>query len=1364
MTHNTNGEEPRLLHEFFDRAAQRWPERVAVDVPPGNSRPDRRLVTYAELRRQSDILADLLRPFVEGECVVAILVSRNSEHIYSSQLGVLKAGAAYACIDTAFSDEQVCDILEDSKAVALLTDSAGLARARSAGFPVEQVFDVVELIDQTSGPMVRAPQAHWLGPSSLAYVIYTSGTTGRPKGVLIEHGSITNLVVGDLKEFSASPGDRVGQSTSPAFDSSVEEIWLALAAGATIVVMDDETVRLGPDLISWLERERVTILCPPPTLLRTTGCQDPEAALPSLSLLYVGGEALPRDVADRWARGRCLVNGYGPTECTVTALRTRIKEGESISIGRPVRGLRARVLNEALEEVRDGDQGELCLAGIGLARGYRNQPELTTEKFPVHPKFGRIYRTGDLAHRGPDGTYFYHGRIDSQVKLRGYRVELEAIEARLAECDGVREAACRVQGEGANQALVGFVVPADVDAPPSFDGLKASLRKILPAYMVPCRFGILSELPKTVGGKLNRKALPLIEAQERDEEHGFVQCRDEMEEKIAALFHKVLEGCDRISVHDDFFSDLGGDSLSAAVLVSLLRDDPQTASIALLDLYESRTVAELARRARGAAGTEVGAGTEADAEEELAYPGWRPLLATAIQALWLLMGLMLGTPLAYAATFYVLPFLTRSLGLVPSILLGPLLLFLALAIYTPVAAMVVLLVKRLIIGRYRPLRAPVWGSFYIRNWIVQHTAKILPWWLLEGTVFQNALLRALGASIGHGVHIHRGVNLLQGGWDLLEIGDDVTVSQDASIRLVELEDGHLIVGAVSLGEGSTLDVHSGVGGNTCLEPYAYLAAMSSLPRGGRIPRGERWDGIPAKPTGKAPPKPEITGGEAVLSPEAHGVALIFARCVFDLILVLPFQLIDIAFLRIYGIDTEAVLEWLSSPSLNLSVFVTVILLVILSMPLTLALEAMAARAIGRVSEGVISRWGIGYIRIWLKTGWVHSAGAWLYGTLFWPVWLRWAGMKVGPGCEISTLIDAVPELVEIGPKTFCADGIYLGGPRVHRGAVTLAAVRLGKNSFFGNRVVIAGAQRLPDDVLLGICTVSDAASIRAGTSWFGHPPFELPRREVVECDRRFTHEPSLIRYLNRVFWELLRFALPIITVLLFFCWYELLARAEATLSWPVFLLMALPLVSLAMTAFSILTIVAVKWVLLGRVRPGVHPLWSCWASRWDFVCMAWGFYAEDAVAALEGTLFLSVLLRAMGVRIGRNVVIGGGFAYDLVDPDMLSFEDGATVDCSFQTHTFEDRVLKIDRVKIRSGASVGRNATLLYGADIGARTCVSPHSVVMKYERLLPGRSYVGFPTRPSTSREGPQMARVTETKLRKAATPILATASGEKE
>src|SRR5262249_2655818 len=158
--------------------------------------------------------------------------------------------------------------------------------------------------------------------------------------------------------------------------------WFALAAGATLVVMDDTTTRLGPDLVPWLRRERITLFCPPPTLLRATGCDHPDLELPELRRIHVGGEALPTDVAERWARDRCLVNDYGPTECTVTALRGRIRAGEPITIGRPVPGLQAWVLDETLQEVTDGTPGELCLGGVGLARGYRGQPELTARKFP----------------------------------------------------------------------------------------------------------------------------------------------------------------------------------------------------------------------------------------------------------------------------------------------------------------------------------------------------------------------------------------------------------------------------------------------------------------------------------------------------------------------------------------------------------------------------------------------------------------------------------------------------------------------------------------------------------------------------------------------------------------------------------------------------------------------------------------------------------------------------------------------------------------------------------------------------------------------------------------------------------------------
>ncbi len=1324
--------DPFLLHQFFERAARRSPERTALDVPPCNGRRERRLISYGKMESQSNSLAGSLRTFVDKECVVAILLPRYNEHLYISQLAVLKAGGAYTCIDSAFPDEQVRDILVDSEAVALLTDGAGAARAKRFGFAGERVLDVANLIADESS--IVAPPS-WLAATSLAYIIYTSGTTGRPKGVMIEHASIANLVGSDLEEFCLSPDDRVGQSSSASYDSSIEEIWLAFAAGATVVVMDDETTRLGPDLVPWLRRERITVFCPPPTMLRTTGCDDPETALPDLSLLYVGGEALPPDVADRWARGRRLVNGYGPTECSVTSIRDTIREGEPVTIGRPVRGLQAWVLNESLDEVPDGRQGELCLGGAGLARGYRNRPDLTAEKFPEHPRLGRIYRTGDLAHRDPDGRLFYHGRIDSQIKLRGYRIELEAIERRLAECDGVREAACRVQGNGGHQTLVAFVVPEDGCEAPSFDDLKASLRKALPGYMVPSRFGVLSDLPTTLGGKLNRNDLPFLEAQRRNGDHSGVAPRDSLEKKVATAVVEVLRLPDRLSVYDDFFDDLGGDSLNAAELISLLRDDPSTASIAVRDLYEARTVAGLAMRAQ------AGTHTETVIEEELARPAGRPVLATSIQLIWILTGLVLASSAVAFAALEILPFLIRSMGLIPFLLLAPTLLSATLAIYAPVAVLLVVIVKKVLIGSYRPLRAPVWGSFYIRNWMVQQTVRIVPWGLMHGTVFQLAALRALGARIGSRVHIHRGVGLLRGGWDLLDIGDDVTISQDASIRLVDLDDGHIVVGAVTLGDASTLDVRAGVGGNTCLEAGAYLAALSSLPEGGRIPRGERWDGVPARPAGQSPPRPPLPTTARFVSPFRHGLALILMRGVVGAVLLLSLQLPAIAFALSSGVGTERALNWLSSPSLDSSLLIAAMLIVMVSAPFRLVLQIAVVRALGRVPAGVISRWSLLYIGAWLSTRVVESAGQRLSGTLFWPVWLRFAGMKVGRGCEISTITDVVPALIEIGNRSFLADGIYLGGPRVHRGTVTLASTRLGENTFLGNHVVIAAGQHLADNSLLGVCTVADDSMVRAGTSWFGHPPFELPRREIVECDRRLTHEPSLIRYVNRVFWELLRFGLPVVQVLALPAWFTLLATAAKTDSRPVLLFITAPLLGLATLAFFCVLVLALKWALLGRVRPGVHPLWSCWCSRWDFLYVAWAVFASGALSLLEGTLLLSWYLRAMGARIGRRVVLGGGFA-QVVDPDMLCFEDGATVSCQFQAHTFEDRVLKIDRVTIRRRATVKSAAVLLYGADIGIRTHVAAHSVVMKRESLLAGRSYSGVPTRPIQSKNAASPAK----------------------
>ncbi len=1295
-----------LLHEVFAATAREHPRRIAIEVPPGANRPDRVKVSYAEVDTAADELAARLRPLISGECIVAIHLPRKSPDLYIAQLAVLKAGAAFTCIDPAFPPERAAEILDDSGAVALLRPGGEGGKTEIAALGE-----------------VQAAAGHTATSTSLAYVIYTSGTTGRPKGVMIEHGSIINLVASDVAHFGLGPQDRVVQGSSAAYDSSIEEVWLAFAVGATLVVMDDQAARLGPDLVDWLRDERVTVFCPPPTLLRTTGCTNPEVALPELKLLYVGGEALPLDIAETWSRGSRLVNGYGPTECTVTCLRADVIPGQPVAIGVPVSSASALVLDEVGQEVAPGTKGELHIAGPGLARGYWRSPELTAQKFITHPQFGRIYRTGDLVHRDADGNHFYHGRIDSQVKLRGYRIELGEIEERLAACPGVRAAGCRVQDAGGAQALTAFVVVDEPGAPPSETDLKAELARVLPGYMVPRQIAVIEALPVTIGGKLDRAKLPLLALDHTAPADPGVRPRDAMEQKIEAAVADILKRPNGVSVLDDFF-DLGGDSLSAAMLVTLLRDDPATDWVTVSDIYEARSVAELAKLAGKAP-----ARSELEESQPFPLPGQNLLLVSLVQAAWLLVVLMVGGFATWLISFEILPRLLSSMGLITFILLMPLLSALGFAIYTPLAALLAIATKRLLVGRYTPMRVPVWGPFYLRHWIVQQTVRLLPWRVLEGTIAQQMILRGLGARIGARVHIHRGVDLRRGGWDLLEIGDDATLSQEAMLRLTELDRGHLLIAPITIGRGAVLETRAGMSGDTAIGAGACLAALSSLSPGQRIPDGELWDGVPAARIGEVTPPPELTHRARVYSPALHGQLTLAAEGLLAMVIALPAELLVVLLCRLLGIDSWALWHWLYHPTADLKLWAILLTTTVLTVPITVIWSATVSRLLGTVRPGVISRWSLGYIRVWLKTGLLIRASDWLSGTLFWPLWLRLAGMEIGQGSEISTIIDVVPELVEIGGGTFFADGIYLGGPLIQQGTVTLANTRLGSNTFLGNHVVIRAGQQLPDDILIGISTPADARRIRPGTSWFGHPSFELPRREVVEVDRTLTHEPSLIRYIDRLFWEALRFALPIGPLLITIAWFAGVSAMAPHFSGVAFFLMALPVATFLSAAALCLAVLLVKWGLLGRVKPGQHALWSCWASRWDFFYVVWGKYARHVLELLEGTLFLNAYLRLIGMKIGRRVVLGPGFA-QVVDPDMLALGDGATVSAIFQAHTFEDRVLKIDYVTVGAGATLSAATVPLYGAVIGNSCWVGPHSVIMKQEHLLPGRRYQGAPTR----------------------------------
>lgn len=1309
-----------FLYEFLERVVKSFPEAVAIDVPPGRGRPERMILTYSQLQDRVDHLARCIHQAVGIPHTVAILLPRTSPDIYIAQIAVLKAGGAYLCLDAAFPDAQIQQVFEDAEPSLILSDEEGFARLQAASLLVGPSLLVHEAATDENLPLPALPR----DPNAVAYTIYTSGTTGRPKGVMIAHRSICNLVASDLTEFQLGLDDRVVQGSSAAYDSSVEEIWLALAAGSTLVVMDDETTRSGPDLVAWLQRERITVFCPPPTLLRASGCVNPQKELPDLRLLYVGGEALPNDIVEKWAVGRRLVNGYGPTECTVTATRGDILPGERVTIGKPVPGNVAWVVDEALNEVCVGIAGELIIGGAGLSVGYHNRPELNAEKFPTHPIFGRIYRTGDLVERTEDGNLIYQGRLDAQVKLRGYRIELEAIEACIARCMGVREAVCTVQGEGTLQTLAAFVVPSEANTPPDFEALKASLAQTLPPYMVPARFGLLAELPKSVGGKVKRSALPLLSVTSPSA-NSVTLPRNEREEWIEQALREILNAPETLSITDDFFLDLGGTSLLAAQCISLLRENPQTASLTVRDLYELRTIEALAQKLEG---------TEVPSAMGLKKPSQtykEPYAATALQGIWLLLELLLTSWVGYASIFWLIPLLYERLGLVPLVLLAPLLAMLGACLYVPIALGIAVLCKRLLIGKYRPCREPVYGSFYLRHWVVRQVLQFIPWGLLAGTEFQCMALRALGARIGKRVHLHRGVSLFEGGWDLLEIGDDVTLNQDVSLRLVDFEERCLVIGRVTIGARATLETRAGMGYDTRMEADSRLTALSYLPSGESIPAGEMWTGIPARPAGNTPLAPVPPTTQKTLSPLAHGALLLAAQIVLWWIIALPLEL---GFLILAHYSQGRIEPFLITfqGQVDLPALLMVAAVVSLPIPLAVALEAFAVRALGRVSEGMIGRWSPNYVRVWLKSLLVDGSSHWLSGAMFWPLWLRLAGMRVGKNCEISTIIDVVPELVEIDSTSFLADGVYLGGAAVDRGTVTLAKVRLSDNTFLGNHAVIPAGTSLPSDVLIGVATVADEKQIRPGSSWFGHPIFELPRREVVECDPSLTHNPSPLRWINRLLWEAARFSIPIPSALAFCGWLSGMVWAEASLSPPCFWLVGVPTVSFLALASLCLLLLLSKRILLGRVRPGTHPLWSCWCSRWDFLYVAWGEWGRGTLNLMEGTLFLTWYLRLTGMKIGRGVVLGQGFS-QVVDPDMLEFGDGATISAMFQAHTFEDRVLKIDRVMVRSGATLGIASIPLYGADIGENAVLEPFSVVMKHEHLLPGVHYEGAPTRPRT-------------------------------
>ena len=561
---------------LFAEHVQRSPGAVALVC-------GERSWTYRELDEASNRLAHLLigHGAGPGECV-ALLFSRCAEAIMAI-LAVLKTGAAYLPIDPALPAARIGFMVDDAAPIAAVT-TAGLAELLD-GCDLT-VIDVEDpRIDAQPGTAPPAPAA-----DDLAHIIYTSGTTGVPKGVAISHHNVTQLMAS--LDAGLPPAGVWTQSHSYAFDVSVWETWGALLHGGRLVVVPESVAGSPEDFHALLVAEKVSVLNQTPSAV---GVLSPEG-LDAVALV-VAGEACPAEVVDRWAPGRMMINGYGPTETWYTSISAPLVAGSGVvPIGSPVSGAAFFVLDGWLRPVPAGVIGELYVAGRGVGVGYWRRSALTATRFVACPFGGpgsRMYRTGDLVCWGPDGQLRYLGRADEQVKIRGYRIELGEIQAALAALDGVEHAAVVAREDRpGDKRLVGYVVgTADPAA------IRAALAERLPAYMVPAAVVVLEALPLTVNGKLDTRALPAPEY--TDSGDGYRAPATPVEEILAGIYARVL-GLQRVGVDDSFF-ELGGDSLSAMRVIAAINSSLD-AGLAVRTLFDAPTVAQLAPRLGEAAG------------------------------------------------------------------------------------------------------------------------------------------------------------------------------------------------------------------------------------------------------------------------------------------------------------------------------------------------------------------------------------------------------------------------------------------------------------------------------------------------------------------------------------------------------------------------------------------------------------------------------------------------------------------------------------------------------------------------------------------------------------------------------------------
>ena len=1263
-------------------------------------------------------------------------------------------------------------MLDDAQPVVVLT------RGQS-GFRDLPTLDLLDLPEDF--PPCEAPA--WLDDPSqrLATLFYTSGTTGKPKGVECPHAGYVNLALTYADYFDLVPGmDATTLTSSLGYDGSISEMYSAWVSGCAVVMLTREQIRSGPELLPVLREAEVTVLFCPPVLL-TTLTPSPEMDLPYPLCRFIvpAGEAFPGALVEPWTRGsRQIINTYGPTEASTDTSRQSLRPGEPVTIGTPLANVNYVILEvDGTDPLPHGEAGELCIGGVHLARGYRNLPGQTARKFIEHPRFGRLYRTGDRCKIDVrTQRVHFMGRVDAQLKVRGHRVEVQAVEDILQDQFGEIEAAVL---DYQNHELVAFVAAPSlagnetreaVPAPAEWAArVTSALARQLPAPSVPHRIFLVREFAlKPRSGKIDRERLPQLTrptangVQETPGSSvGAVERGQDPDDAIGTVAENagdfVAGGEDVLAIcgdvfetppgWDDTFADHGGHSIVIAQLAQRLHAAGWGVSVRdlLSDCNTPRKVANHPREFRGAADVSPAPPTGGPGNGERDEAAARILSAgffTLLQALFLLLlyapplaGFVVAIALAEIGEFFMTAEVWEfvAIGFVLSLA----------ARIIPFASLLWVLLIKLFMGghvyrnKVTPGVYPKWSRMHLRTWCIERLERSVLRPL--GSLFRSAplqayVLRRLGADVGKNLQCAEDANF-SGPLDLLSIGDDVAIQTGAYIHTTRWQGQDLHVGPVRLESGCKIGMRAAVandvtvGGGSWIQPFTAIL--------GNVGSGEMWDGAPARLSGRCTELKRTASVCKRARPSGFVEAFnIFMQLFLDFVLVVaPTAAVTwfaATFLRVE--DTGIASEYFRVTPLpeiawqmGLYAFVTSwATIVLVSVVSCLFLRFTAA------SPGLYSSHGLkGAMLLYrLKTmNQVQRLWTW---TITGQYLRALAGLRFprAGGSECDVMFNLVPELASADSQVFWSNGCFTNMLDYGARHMVLRRLDMPRNFFSGNNSVAESGQ-LPTNFLLGVSTsVSDVRFRRQMHSRPGEPITVAGNPPVMFASADFEAEnerhrrPGFLLFLARMFLNDV-FSMSVLgmaSLLVYVILYTTLLQSGVDV-------LTGALIALMLAEFIlVLSSAVIKKVLVGSKWGSDHsaPFWSWRHFSYFFVQDCFFAWCRFPLAVTAGTLLSNPILRSMGCRIGRRTIVTSPMQAS--DWNAVSFGDDCLVAGFLQFHTFENMTLKVKKCQVRDGSAVNFGATVMGGAEIEPGTTLEPLSLVLK-EMRLPAGTYQGSPT-----------------------------------